>query len=76
MSERAIDISLKAAEDHLREALEIFMDESTEYLEEDLYKTLANIQELRNKLQRDAILEKDREAFAEPGGLGEWVNGG
>ena len=77
MSEPTIKQDLERAEHFLACAL-VAIDESTEYLQEDLMNLYIASRELRAKLQRDEVLQKDREAFAEPveGGIGERLKGG
>lgn len=76
-SEEQIRQDLERAEGALAQAL-VSIDESTEYLQEDLMRAYIVARELVNKMRRDEVLQKDRAAFAEPGagGLGEWVKGG
>jgi hypothetical protein len=75
-SEEQVKQDLERAENSLANAL-VAIDESTEYLQDELMQLYIGARELMNKMRRDEVLQKDRAAFAEPeGGLGEWVKGG
>jgi hypothetical protein len=75
-SEQTIRAQLKIAEAAVVQA-QLVVDDSTEYLEDDLFELRRRLLELREKLDRDAVLQRDREAFAEPSaGLKEWLSGG
>jgi len=75
-SEQTIREQLKIAEAAVVQA-QLVVDHSTEYLSDDLAALCAQLRELHNKLDRDAALLRDRQAFAEPSaGLGEWLKDG
>jgi len=70
----AIRLALKLADDTLAG---ISVDESMEYVEEELIQIRQSLSELQQKMLRDEHLQKDREAFEEPTtGLKDWLGGG
>lgn len=74
-SENKIRLELETAATALQSAFRS-IDDSTEYLEDELAPLLIQIKELQKKMTRDAALQRDREAFAEPSaGLKEWLGG-
>lgn len=69
-----IRLALKLADDTLAA---VSIDESMEYVEEELTQIRQSLYELQQKMLRDEHLQKDREAFDEPTtGLKDWLGNG